>query len=196
MDKIINIIDKDVDRTRQTLSPMVPTAKSTKTISNRTPKATTIILTSAYYHGKGVNGNPSRLPATSSSAMEYATSIKRHVYTTLMYNLKIYNTNLFKRTFSTTHNQIHKTIAKCNCSAFNNSFGVSKTVTKDTIPTVNNNNIPTHITHINGTLMKNSSKTEKRKQKSTGKVIYCELLNFEFRYLVEFKFVSLATSTF
>lgn len=176
MDKIINIIDKDVDRTRQTLSPMVPTAKSTKTISNRTPKATTIILTSAYDHGKGVNGNPSRLPATSSSSMEYAISIKRHVYTTLMYNLKIHNTNLFKRTFSTTHNQIHKN--------------------KDTIPTVNNNNIPTNITHINGTLMKNSSKTEKRKQKFTGKVIYCEFLNFEFTYLVEFKFVSLATSTF
>ncbi|CAG2256532.1 unnamed protein product [Mytilus edulis] len=45
----------------------------------------------------------------------------------------------------------------------------SKTVTGDTISTLKNINIPTHVMHINKTFMKNDSKIDKRKQKSQGR---------------------------
>lgn len=104
--------------------------------------------------------------------MEYG-----HVKTTPKYNAKMNNTKFSKHVFRTTHNQISKTIDKCNCSAFNNPLGVSKTITEDTIPTVNNNKLPTYVTHINKIFMKHDSKTANRKQKSQGKYINCDLLN-------------------
>ncbi|XP_071130064.1 uncharacterized protein [Mytilus edulis] len=143
---------------------MATKAKSTKTNNNRSSKATTTVSTSSPDHEKVANG--SKLPATSGSSTEFATSIERYVNTTQKFNAKTNDTKVLKHTFRTTHNQMHKTIGKCNCSAFYNPFGASKTVTGDTISTLKNINIPTHVMHINKTFMKNDSKIDKRKQKS------------------------------
>lgn len=162
----------DVDRAKQTsvlhrttwFSQIIPNAKSTKP---KTPKAT-IVSPSSHVQGKEANGNVSKLPATSRSSMEYVTSVKRNINSTPKINVRINNTKVLKHTFRTTHNQIHETKGKCNCSASYNPFRVSKPVTKDTIPTVNNNHIPTHAMHINKTFMKTDSESDKRKQKSQG----------------------------
>lgn len=170
----INLIDGDVKTTRQTSMlhrttrsrTMATKAKSTKTNNNRSSKATTTVSTSSPDHEKVAN--ESKLPATSGSSTEFATSIERHVNTTQKFNAKTNDTKVLKHTFRTTHNQMHKTIGKCNCSAFYNPFGASKTVTGDTISTLKNIYISTHVIHINKTYMKNDSKIDKRKQKSQG----------------------------
>lgn len=179
---INDLTDTNVERTKQTSvlsmntwsSPMVPKLTNT---TDRLPKAPTIISKLSHIHGKITNENVLKLPATSSSPIEHATSIKTNVNITPKYNVKINNTKFLKHTLSTNHNHIHKTTGGCNYCAFNNRFGVSKTVTEDTIPTINNNLRPTYVTHTNKTFMKHDSNTDKRKQKSQGLYIYCDLLN-------------------
>lgn len=167
------LTDTNIERTRQTSvlsrktwsSPMVPKLTNK---TDRLPKAPIIVSSPSHIHGKITNENVLKFPATSGFPIEHATSIKTNVNTTPKYNFKINNTNFLEHILSTNHNHIHKTTGVCNYWAFNNRFGVSKTVTEDTIPTINNNRRPTYVTHINKTFIKHESKTDKRKQKSQG----------------------------
>ncbi|CAG2240394.1 unnamed protein product [Mytilus edulis] len=113
--------------------------------SNRTLKSISIITLPSHEHGEEVKQVVFTYPTSSSSTLEIATSVKIHAQASPKHTAKM---NI------TTNNKI------------NNPFGYTKTMRTDTISTLNNNQRPTHMMHINMTLLKHDLNIDNEENKS------------------------------